>query len=107
MTVLTTIALTAFLLEDDYLVTLHEGLKYFTYYFCAFHGGSAYCNVTVGICEENTVKFLCVACFSGIAEIVYIQELVGLSFKLLTLNFYDSVHLKHYFLQVKTAGRTP
>ena len=92
MAVLTTIALAALLLEDDYLVALHEVLQDLANYFCAIDGGSAHLDSTVGFSEEHTVKFDGAAFFGAFAEIVNIQELVGLSLELLSLDFYDCIH---------------
>ena len=87
-----TIAFAAFLLENDHLVTLYKGSEYFTHYFCAFYGGGAYLNVTIGISEENAVKLNLVTFFNGFAEIMNIQELLGFCLELLSLDFYNCVH---------------
>ena len=75
MSVFTTIAFAAFLLENDHLVTLYKGSEHFTHYFCAFYGGGAYLNVTIGISEENAVKFNLVTFFNGFAEIKKVTRL--------------------------------
>ncbi len=92
MTVLTTIALATLLLKDDYLGTLK----------CR----GTYLNFIVGFGEEHTVKFYGVSFFERVAEIVNIQELVGLCLELLSLDFYDSVHLLFCCVTGYTAGRT-
>lgn len=99
MAVLTTIALAALLLEDDYLVALHEVLQDLANYFCAIDGGSTHLDSTVGFSEEHTVKLNLLSFFDSFAEIVDIQELLGLGLELLSLNFYDCVHL---FLIINT-----
>lgn len=92
MTVFTTIAFAAFLLENDYLVTLYKRSEHFTNHFGAFDSRSAYLNVTISVSEENAIKFYLVSFFHGFAEIMNIQELVGFSLELLSLNFYNCVH---------------
>lgn len=92
MTVLAAIALAALLLENDYLVALHEGFGDFAYYFGSFYGRSAYLNGTVGVYEQNAVKLYCLAFLHLVAEIVNIQEAVLFCLELLALNFYDNVH---------------
>lgn len=93
MTVFATIAFAAFFLENDNLVTLHEGGEHFTHYFGTFHCGSTHFHSAVGFSEEHAVKFHLVSFFGGIAEIMNIQELVGFGLELLSLNFYNCVHL--------------
>lgn len=92
MTVLATIALAALLLENDYLVALHEGVGDFAYYFGSFNGRCAYLNGTVGVNEQNAVKLYGLAFLHLVAEIVNIQEAVLFCLELLALNFYDNVH---------------
>lgn len=93
MTVFAAIAFATFLLENDDFFTFYEGSGYLANNFSSFNGGSADFDITVGVCEENAVKFNRIAFFDGIAEIVYIQELAGFGLELLSLDFYDSVHL--------------
>ncbi len=92
MTVLTTIAFAAFLLEDDNLVTFYEGKGYFTYYLGAFYGGSAYLNISIIVGEENLVEFNHVTFFDIVAEEMNVQELAGFCLELLSLNVYNCVH---------------
>ena len=105
MAVETTIAFATFFLENEYFVTFYEGFLDLANYFCSFDGRSADFNGTVGISEENTVKLYCVAFFYLLAEIMNIQEFVFFSFKLLSLNFYDNVHLMLYVLKVNPLRR--
>ena len=101
MTVFTTIAFAAFLLENDYFVAFEEsGLLtfylvscYLADYFCAFDCGCAYLYGSVGVDEEHAVEFNLVACLDSVAEIVNIQEAVLFCLELLALDFYDYVHL--------------
>ena len=75
-------------------------------YFGAFDNGSTNFNCfVVGLSEEYTVKFYSVAFFGCLAEIVNVQELSGLSLELLSLNFYDCVHLLYWFT-VNSGGRS-
>ena len=93
MTVFTTIAFAAFLLKHDYLVTFYERSKNFAYYFCTFYGRSAHLYSAVGFREKNAVEFNLVTFLGLFAEIMNIQELLGLCLELLSLNFYNCVHL--------------
>ena len=106
MTVLTTIALATLLLKDDYLVTLHERCEHLANDLGTLDGGGTYLNFMVGFGEEHTVKFYGVSFFERVAEIVNIQELVGLCLELLSLDFYDSVHLLFCCITGYTFGRT-
>ncbi len=106
MAVFAAIAFATFLLENDHFVTFFEVLEHLAYYFGAFEYGGTYFNCfVVGLSEENTVKFYSVAFFSSFAEIVNIQELAGFSLELLSLNFYDCVHLFNWFT-VNSGGRS-
>ena len=95
MSVLAAITFAAFLLEDNHLVAFHEGTFYLANNFRPFYGGCAYLNGTVGVNEQNAVKLYGLTLFLVIAEIVNIQELAGLSLELLSLNFYNCVHLTY------------
>lgn len=106
MAVLAAIALTTLLLEDDYLLTLYEGLENLANHLGTLYCGRTYFNCIVGFSEEHTVKFHCVTFFVSIAEIVNIQELLRLCLELLSLNFYDSVHLLFLCITGYTLGRT-
>ncbi len=106
MAVFAAITFATFFLENDHLVTFFEVFEYLAHYFGAFNHGGTYFNcVVVGLSEENTIEFYGVTFFSSFAEIVNIQELAGLSLELLSLNFYNCVHLINW-LTVKSGGRT-
>lgn len=107
MTVFATIAFAAFLLEYDYLVALNKGSEYFTHYFGTFNGGVAHFHCAVGFSEENAVKFKLVSFFGGIAEIMNIQELVGFGLELLSLNFYNCVHLMLRLIKLTRRAEAP
>ena len=94
MTVQTAIAFTTFLLENDNVFTFHEGSLYLANNLCTFDGRCANLNGTVGIHEQNAVKLYRVAFLVLVAEIVDIQLLAGLDTELLSLNFYNCVHLR-------------
>ena len=94
MAVETTVVVAAFLLEDYYFVAFYEGTFYLANYFGSLYGGSAYLNGTVGVYEKNAVENYFLAFFFLVAEIVYIQELSGFCLELLSLDFYNCVHLK-------------
>lgn len=105
MAVLAAIALATLLLEDDHLVALHEGSENLANHLGSFeHGGAHLYGVVIGLSEENAVEFYGVSFFSCIAEIVNIQELLRLCLELLSLNFYNCVHLLMIVLQVIPSG---
>ncbi len=104
MTVFATIAFATFLLENDNLLAFYKGSEDFTYNLCAFHGGSANFNCLIGLSEKNAVELNLVSFFDSFAEIVNIQELLRLCLELLSLDFYDSVHLLLIGFQVIPAG---
>ena len=93
MAVETAITFAAFFLENDNFFTFHEGTFHLANNFCSFHGGSSDFHGTIGIDEEDAVEFDCVAFVNFFAEIVDIQILAGFGFELLSLDFYDYVHL--------------
>ncbi len=106
MAVLATIAFATLLLEDDYLVSLYKRLENLANHLGTLYGGGTYFYCVVGFSEEHTVKFYCVTFFVSIAEIVNIQELLRLCLELLSLDFYDSVHLFFCCITGYTFGRT-
>ena len=93
MAVFAAIAFATFLLENDHFVTFHEGTFNLANYFCPFYGGSANLHCAVGINQKNAVKLNGFTLFLLVAEVVNIQELALFSLELLSLNFYDNVHL--------------
>ena len=93
MTVQTAIAFATLLLEDNHVFTFHEGSLYLANNLCTFDGRCANLNGTVGIYEQDAVKLYCVTFFALVAEIVDIQLLASLGTELLSLNFYNCVHL--------------
>ena len=93
MAVFAAIAFAAFFLENDNFFTFYEGSSDLANNFSSFNSGSADLNGTISVSEENAVEFDFVAFFDFFAEVVYIQELVFFSFELLSLDFYDNVHL--------------
>ncbi len=106
MAVLATIAFATFFLEDDYLLALYKRLENLANHLGTLYGGGTYFYCVVGFSEEHTVKFYCVTFFVSIAEIVNIQELLRLCLELLSLDFYDSVHLLFCCITGYTFGRT-
>ena len=93
MAVETTIAFATLLLEDEHAITFHEGSLYLANNFCTFYGRCTNCYVTVGVNEQNLVEFHHFAFFFLVAEIVNIQFLASFGLELLSLNFYNCVHL--------------
>ena len=93
MAVFAAIAFATFFLENDHFFTFYERCEHLTYNLGTLYNGSTYFNCIIGLSEEHTVKFDLVTFFNCFAEIVNIQELFRLGLELLSLNFYDSVHL--------------
>ena len=93
MTVQTAIAFATLLLEDNHVFTFHEGSLYLANNLCTFDGRCANLNGTVGIHEQDAVKLYRVTFLALVAEIVNIQLLALLGAELLSLNFYNCVHL--------------
>ena len=93
MAVETAIAFATFLLENDHVLTLHERSFHLAYNLGTFYGRCAHCHSTVGIYEQNLVELYSVTFVLLVAEIVNIQLLAGLGAELLSLNFYNCVHL--------------
>ncbi len=93
MAVFAAIAFATLFLEHDHLVALYEGFGYFAYNFSAFYCGSAYEHFAILVGEENAVELHGGTLLDILAEVVHIQELAFFSFELLSLNFYDNVHL--------------
>ena len=91
MTVLLSVVLTTFHLEDNYLVAFYERSYYLSYYLCALNSWCAYCDCSVVINQQNLVKLNSLA-FFRIFDVVYEELLALLSLKLLTVNFYNCVH---------------
>ena len=105
MSVEAAITFAAFFLEHNNFITFNEGTFNLANHFGPFYGGRANLNGTVGIYEKNAVEFHCCALCCLVAEIMNIQELAGFGFELLSLNFYNSVHLTICILESYTAGR--
>ncbi len=93
MTVFATIAFAALLLEDDHLLTLHEGLEHLAGDFRTFYGRCAYCYSAVGVQKEHFVENYGLTLLHFIAEVVDIQIFALFGLELLSFDFYDSVHL--------------
>ena len=106
MAVLAAIAFAALLLEDDHFVALYKRSENLADYLCPLEGGCANLYFVVGLSEENTVEFNCVAFFCLLTEIENIQELFSFSFELLSLNFYNCVHLLINCITGYSVGRT-
>jgi len=93
MSVQTAIAFATFFLENDHVLTFYEGSLYLANNFCPFYGGRANCNGTVGVYEQYVVELNAVALFLVVAEIVDIQLFAGFGAELLSLDFYNCVHV--------------
>lgn len=92
MAVFTTVVITTFFLEDDYLVAFYEGFLYLAYDFGTFYCRSAYFHCAVIVGKKNAVEFYAVTFFYILTKVVHIQEAVFLGLELLSLDFYDYVH---------------
>ena len=95
MPVQTAIAFATFFLKNDYMFTFHEGSFYLANYFCTFNSGCTHFHSTIGIDEENFVKFYRIAFFFFFSEVMNKQFLARFGLELLSLNVYNCVHLIH------------
>ena len=84
------IAFSSFFLEDDDALAFQVG-EYFAYDFCTFYGGGAHFYGAVVIDQQYFVEFDSGAllCCQTVNE----QPATGFGFELLSLNFYNYVHL--------------
>ncbi len=92
MTIETAIAFATFLLENDYVLTLNEGINHLANNLSTLYGGGTYGYVTIGVNQQNLVELYCVA-FVHIGDVMNIQLLASLGAELLSLDFYNCVHL--------------
>lgn len=92
MAVFATVAFAAFLLEDNHLLTLHEGKEHLTVYFRTFNGRCADLYVAVGIQKKHFVESDCIALLYFLTEKMNIQIFALFGFELLSLDFYNCVH---------------
>lgn len=93
MAVFAAIAFAALFLEDDDFVTLHEVCGHFANDLGAVYGRSTYEHFAVFVGEEDAVELHGVTFLGILAEVVNIQELAFFCLELLSLNFYDNVHV--------------
>ncbi len=100
MTVQTAIAFATVLNENDNVFAFNEGSLSLANNLCTLDGRCANLNGTVGIYEQDAVELYRVTCLSLVAEILYIQLLALLGTELLSLNFYNCVHLLFCSLNV-------
>ena len=91
MTVELAVALTTLLVEDEDLVTLHEGSDDFANHLSTFHYGRTDGDCTILIDEENLVKlYYCSALCT--LNVVDEEATALLQVELLALDVYDDVH---------------
>ena len=109
MAVEAAIAFATFFLENNHVLTFDEGIHHLANNFGTFDGRCAHCDSTVGIHEQDFVEFNGIALFLLVAEIVDKQFLAGLGAELLSLNFYNCVHLNNCItsLSVRRSGPCP
>ena len=93
MSVKTAVAFAAALLEHNHLVTLNERNENLALYFGTFHGRCSDLHVAVDIEKKYSVEAYSLSFLHIRAEMVDLQELAFLGLELLSLDFYDSVHL--------------
>ena len=104
MAVFAAIAFATFFLENDNFFTFNKGSLNSADNFGSFNNGSTNFHVTVGVNEKNTVECDFLSFRDFVTEEVDVEELAGLSLELLSLNFYDSVHLID-IVKVSSVGR--
>ena len=91
MAVQLAVTFSSLLVEYKNLVTFYQIGYYFANNFCAFYYRSTYGYSTVVVYQKNLVKFYC--CTGFFLHVVYKQLLASFCFKLLTVDFYNCVHL--------------
>ena len=92
MTVLFSETFSSFLVEDDYFFTFYQRRNYFANNFCAFYSRKTYSYVSFVVNQENFFKFNCCTAFC-VLDVVNEQFFASFCFELLTVNFYNCVHL--------------
>ncbi len=92
MAILLAIVLTALHLEDDDFVTLNQRAHYLYNYFCTFYSGCADSYSSFVVYEQYLVELNSLASLY-ILDVMHEELFALLSLKLLTVNFYDCVHL--------------
>ena len=95
MTVQFTITFSSLLVEDQHLITLYQRRQYFAYYLCAFYGRNTYFYFTIVVNQQYFFKFHNSTAFC-VLNVMNEQLLSFFSFELLSVNFYDYVHLSFY-----------
>ena len=90
MTVAFTITFSSFLLEDDYTFAF-EMREDFANDLCTFYGGSTNFYGSVVVNQQHFVKLDSSTLLS--VQTVNIESLAGFGFELLSLDFYNYVHL--------------
>ena len=92
MAVQTAIAFTTTFLENNHVLTFYELFCDLANYFCTFYGWCTYLNSAISVKKKYLVEFNCFA-FFRISDVVNEQVLACFGFELLSLNFYNCVHL--------------
>lgn len=92
ITVELAMALAAFFVEYENLVAFYQRGEYFAYYFGAFNGGQTHFYFAVVVNQQHFLKFNSLAVF-GALHVVYEELLAFFSLELLTVNFYNCVHV--------------
>ena len=80
-------------MENKNFVAFYEGHENLALHLGTFHGRRADFDIAVDIEKKNLVEAYSLAFLHIRAEMVNIQELAFLGLELLSLDFYDSVHL--------------
>ena len=91
MAVQLTVALATLLVEDEHLVTLHQGTNYLGNNLGTLNLGSTYGDGTVVIYQQHSLKLTSLASLCTL-NMVYKEFLAGFRTELLTVNLYDCVH---------------
>lgn len=91
MTILFTIVLAAFHLEDDYFVTFDKRIVYLYNNFCSLDNGCADFDGAVIVYEQYFVKLYGLTGFS-VLDVVYEELLAFFYLELLAVDAYDCVH---------------
>ena len=102
MTVQLLVTFSSLLVEYQHFLAFYEVRNYFAYHFCTFYGRRTYFYSTVVVYQQNFVKFNSCAVFC-ILNVLNKQLFAFFSFELLTVNFYNYVHLLFYIKRVFSA----
>ena len=92
MTVQFSVTFSSLFVEYEYFVAFYQRRNYFTNYFSTINSRSTYSYCSIVVYQQYFFKFNSCAVFC-VLNVVYKQFFALFSFELLTVNFYNYVHL--------------